>query len=119
MNEIEHTQRIDGKLVICKPRPNSRVADTCENCAERGRLYVFSAECLLYGGFGGDRRVCDNHMKRENVIACPKCGGKAHFVELKNEHKELTGIGYYYCRCLWTSGDALIPPKGIKVNHNG
>lgn len=119
MDEVEHTQMINGKLVICKPRPNCRVANMCENCAERGRLIVFDAECLLYGGLGGSRRVCDSHMKRENVIACPKCGDKAYFVELKNEHKELTGIGDYYCRdvsrCAWTSGTVLIPPKGVYV----
>ena len=97
-------------------KPNDRIADSCENCGERGRICVFSAECLLHGGAGGKRRVCDDHLKRKNVIACLDCGSKSHFVEMKNRHQELTGIGYYYCttkECGWTSGEDLIPPKGL------
>lgn len=106
-----------GEAMASKPRPNDRVADTCGNCAERGRVIVFCAECLLHGGCGGKLRVCNNHMKRINVTKCPECGARAHFVELKNEHREMTGIGYYDCfnqDCSWTSGEKLIPPKGIQ-----
>lgn len=97
-------------------RPNDRVASTCGNCAERGRLLAFCAECLLHGGIGGRGRVCDDYLNRKNVIDCPNCFSTAYFVEMKNSSGELTGTGYYYCRnesCKWTSGDIMIPPKGV------
>ena len=109
----------DGEIVLTKPRPNDSVADTCKNCAERGRVVGPCVECFLYGGLGGSQRVCDTHIKRINVDTCPRCGGRAHFVELANHISEPIGIGYYGCTanlCGWHSGTdllELIPPKGV------
>lgn len=109
----------DGEIVLTKPRPNDRVADTCFNCAERGRVISPLVECFKFGGLGGSSRTCNDHMKRVNVTDCPVCGGKASFVEMASNLSEPLGIGYYFCHsksCEWNSGKEdleLIPPKGV------
>jgi len=116
MTQNHHVQTVNGEVIISKLRPNDRIADSCETCAERGRIIGPCTECLLYGGLGGSRRTCDSHKKRIYVIKCPLCGEKATFVELRSRRGELTGIGCYYCNsgsCKWYSGDDLIKPKGV------